>query len=222
VSLAGTGVTQSTTSVTSLAFGTQGLNNASSAKTVSLTNNDSTALTLPGNTITGTNAADFAQSATTCGSTLNPHTSCTISVTYTPSVLGAETATLNITDSASNSPQTVSLTGNGVAQSTLSPASINFGNEAYGSTSAAKSVSLTNNTSAAVSISSISIGGTNPTNFTQSATTCGPSLNGHSSCRISFTFSPSAVAAYAATVTITDGASNSPQTVGLSGKGIAP
>jgi hypothetical protein len=123
---------------------------------------------------------------------------------------------------ASNNPQTVSLTGKGVAEFTLSTASINFGNEAYGSTSAAKSVTLTNNTSAAVGISSISLGGTNPTNFAQSATTCGASLNGHSSCSISFTFSPSAAAAYAATVTIMDGASNSPQTVSLSGKGVAP
>jgi Abnormal spindle-like microcephaly-assoc'd, ASPM-SPD-2-Hydin len=170
VSLSGTGVAQATTSVKSLTFGTQGLNNTSAAKTVSLTNNDSTALTLYGNTITGTNATDFSQSATTCGASLAAHSSCNISVTFTPSVSGAETATLNITDSASNSPQTVSLTGTGVAQFTLSAASINFGNETSGSASAAKSVTLTNNTSAAVSISSIGIGGTNPANFTQSAT----------------------------------------------------
>ena len=211
-----------TLSTTTLAFGTQGLNSTSAAKTVTLTNNQSTALTLSGNTITGTNASAFAISATTCSTSLAAHASCTISITFTPAATGAMTATLSIANSASNSPQSVSLTGIDAAQFTLSVTSINFGNQVFGTTSTAKSVTLTNNTSAAVSISSISIGGTNPSNFTQSATTCGASLNGHSSCSISFTFSPSAASAYTATLSITDGASNSPQTVSLSGKGVAP
>jgi len=67
VSLAGTGgVAQATTSATSLTFGTQGLNDTSAAKKVTLTNKNSTAITLFGNTITGTNASAFAISATTC------------------------------------------------------------------------------------------------------------------------------------------------------------
>jgi hypothetical protein len=69
VSLASTGdVAQATTSATSLTFGTQGLNDTSAAKKVTLTNKNSTAITLFGNTITGTNASAFAISATTCSS----------------------------------------------------------------------------------------------------------------------------------------------------------
>jgi hypothetical protein len=69
VSLAGTGgVAQATPSATSLTFGTQGLNDTSAAKKVTLTNKNSTAITLFCNTITGTNASAFAISATTCSS----------------------------------------------------------------------------------------------------------------------------------------------------------
>jgi hypothetical protein len=62
------------------------------------------------------NNPDFADSSTigtACGSSLAAGKSCTISVTFTPSVLGAESATLNVNDSANNSPQQVSLTGTG-------------------------------------------------------------------------------------------------------------
>jgi len=211
-----------TLSTKTLTFGTQGLSDTSSAKTVAVTNNNSGAIALSGNAITGTNANAFAISATTCGTSLAARASCTISVTFTPAADGAITATLSISNGVFESPQNVALTGTGVAQFTVSVAHINFGKQVSGTTSAAKSVTLTNNTSAARNISSIIIGGTNPANFSQSATTCGTSLNGHSSCTISFTFSPSATAPYAATVNIMDGASNSPQMVGLTGMGVAP
>jgi len=51
-------------------FGTQGLNDTSAAKTVTLTNKNSTAITLFGETVTGTNASAFAISATTCSTSL--------------------------------------------------------------------------------------------------------------------------------------------------------
>ena len=219
VALTGTGVEPVTLSAATLAFGNQGIASISNPKVVTLKNNNSVPLTFAGMAITGTNAADFAESATTCGPDIAAHTSCTISVTFTPSVSGAETGTLVITDTADNSPQSTNLTGTGVAQFTLSTASISFGKQAVGTTSAAKNVTVTNNTSNVVPISSIGLAGANPTNFTQSATTCGASLSGHTSCTISFTFSPTAVGSFAATATITDGGSNSPQSVSLSGTG---
>ena len=219
VALTGTGVEPVTLSAATLAFGNQGIASISNPKVVTLKNNNSVPLTFAGMAITGTNAADFAESATTCGPDIAAHTSCTISVTFTPSVSGAETGTLVITDTADNSPQSTNLTGTGVAQFTLSTASISFGKQAVGTTSAAKNVTVTNNTSNVVPISSIGLAGANPTNFTQSATTCGASLSGHTSCTISFTFSPTAVGSFAATATITDGGSNSPQSVSLSGHG---
>jgi len=222
VSLTGTGVGQATTSVTTLAFGNQGLKSTSAAKTVTLTNNDSTALTLSGRTITGTNASAFAISATTCGSSLAANTTCNISVTFTPAATEAMTATLSIADSATNSPQTVSLTGTGVGQATTSVTTLAFGNQGLKSTSAAKTVTLTNNDSTALTLSGRTIAGTNASAFAISATTCSTSLGAHASCTISVTFTPAATGAMTATLSIADSATNSPQTVSLSGAGVAP
>jgi len=64
---------QATLTPTTLPFGKQGVNSTSAAKTVTLTNNESTAITLSGETITGTNASAFAISAKTCGASLAAH-----------------------------------------------------------------------------------------------------------------------------------------------------
>jgi hypothetical protein len=62
-------------------------------------------------TFTGTNAGDFSQ--TNNCTLLSPQATCTVQVTLTPSVYGAESATLNLNDNGTGSPQTVTLTGFG-------------------------------------------------------------------------------------------------------------
>jgi hypothetical protein len=221
VNLTGTGLQPVTLSVATMVFGNQGINSTSVAKTVMVTNNNSVALTFASIVVATTvgNSNDFAQSATTCGASIGAHASCAVSVTYTPTIATAEGGTLTLMDSAGNSPQTVGLTGTGVAQFTLSATTLAFGNQAIGTTSGAKSVTITNNTSSAVAFTSL---GSPGANFNQSATTCGTSLNGHSSCTISYTFSPATATAYSVTVQITDGASNSPQSLALTGTGLVP
>jgi hypothetical protein len=79
---------------------------------VTLTNSGSAALSVGSISISGTNAADFSQS-NTCGSSLAAGSSCTIVVFMTPSGCEARTASLNVADNASGSPQSVSLSGTG-------------------------------------------------------------------------------------------------------------
>jgi hypothetical protein len=228
VALTGTGVQPVSLSTSTLSFGNQGLDSTSAAKTLSLTNNNSVALDFANIVVGGTNSGDFDQSATTCGAPLAGHASCTISVTFTPSTLLAETAILTVTDNAGDSPQTVALSGSGVAQVTISPSTIAFGNQASGTTGGAKNVTFTNNTSNSVTIAPIAFGGTNAGDFAESGTTCqsnapsGTLVGGHASCTISFTFTPSTSTAESATATITYGAANSPQTVTFSGTGLVP
>jgi Beta-propeller repeat len=95
-----------------LSFGTQTLNVASAPKTVTLFNDSSATITITGATISGTNAADFAET-TTCGASLAVGGTCTYSIIFTPTISGAESATLSVTDSDPSSPQTVSLSGTG-------------------------------------------------------------------------------------------------------------
>ncbi len=103
-------------SPSSLDFGTQTQGTTSTTPlTATLTNNDSVAYTISSITITGTDAGDFT-ATNNCPaptSTLAAGNSCTISVTFKPSDVGTRTAKVVVNDRASNSPQTVYLSGTG-------------------------------------------------------------------------------------------------------------
>ena len=91
-----------------------------------------------------------------------------------------------------------------------------------GSVSTAQSVTIHNSSTAAIAISSIALTGTDPGDFTIVSNTCGTSLGAGASCTVSVTFKPTAVGTRVALLTATDGASNSPQTVAVSGTGGPP
>ncbi|MGB7591531.1 MAG: IPT/TIG domain-containing protein, partial [Terriglobia bacterium] len=61
--------------------------------------------------------------------------SCTLKVTFKPTATGTRTGVVTLTDNASSSPQTVSLTGTGVNPvpklSALSPSSVTAGGTAF-------------------------------------------------------------------------------------------
>ena len=103
-------------SPTSLSFAATPSGTASAAQTVTLSNTGSAPLSLSGTgfgiSISGANATDFAQSSPSCGTSVAAGANCAINVTFTPSLsVGSETATLNVADNASGSPQQVQLSG---------------------------------------------------------------------------------------------------------------
>jgi hypothetical protein len=105
-------------SAASLSFGNQPTSTTSAPQTETLTNTGTANLTISTVTISGTNASDFAKSADTCtGATVTPTSTCAVSVTFMPSATGSRSASLNFTDNASGSPQTVSLSGTGTGAS---------------------------------------------------------------------------------------------------------
>ena len=228
VSVSGTGTAPGVQlSPTSLNFGNQAVNTTGAPQAVTLTNSGSSALTISSISITGTNSGDFAQTnnCPLSPSTLAASTSCTINVTFTPTATGARSGTLSVADNAAGSPQTASLTGTGTAPSvSLSPASVSFGSQAVNTTSAAQAVTLTNSGGSALTISSISITGTNSGDFAQT-NNCplSPStLAASTSCTINVTFTPTATGARSGTLSVADNAAGSPQTASLSGTGVIP
>lgn len=191
-------------------------------KVVTLTNSGSAAITISSIGFTGANPGDFEIFSKTCGSSLAGSTSCTANIIFAPTATGNRSATLNFKDSASNSPQTMALTGYGAPVSgtvSVSPTSLSFGNVTLGSTGAAKSTTLTNGLSSSISISSVAISGTNAADFSISSKSCGTSLTASGSCSASVVFKPSASGTRTATLSFTDSATNSPQKVALSGTG---
>jgi hypothetical protein len=162
-----------------------------------------------------TPSGDFAISANTCGATLAGKKSCKVSITFTPMALGKLNGTLTFTDNAANSPQTVPLSGTGVEPATLTPASAVYAKQNVGTTSAAKTFTLTNNQP--VDLTGIAISTTG--HFAVSATTCETSLNAKAKCTISVTFSPTETGTQTGQLIVQDSASNNPQTSNLTGTG---
>lgn len=104
------GFPAATLSTTSLDFGAvvEGASNA--PQNISLTNSGSAPLTIQSIRATG----NYAET-NSCGTSLNAGSTCQISVTFSPASVGAVLGNLTITDNAENSPQMVSLSGQGVA-----------------------------------------------------------------------------------------------------------
>ena len=113
----GAPVPRATLSPASLTFAAQNTGTSSAAETVTLTNSGAAALNITSIAASG----DFAET-NTCGASVAAGANCTISVTFTPTAGGSRAGTLTITDNASGSPQTVSLTGAG-STVTQTPAS---------------------------------------------------------------------------------------------------
>jgi uncharacterized repeat protein (TIGR03803 family) len=209
----GTGVLPATLTPGGLlpqAYTPQAVGTTSAPKTFTLTNNQP--VTLNGIAISTT--GDFAVSATTCTASLPAKSKCTISVTFTPTLIGTRTGGLSVNDSAANSPQTVALSGKGVLPVSLTPSSATFTQQTVGTTSSPKTFTLTNNLNATIDIA-ISTAG----DFHVSTTTCATSLAAKSQCAISVAFTPTAIGTRTGKLSVNDTASNSPQTSALVGTG---
>ena len=205
---------QVTISPTSLTFSSQSVGTTSSPQAVTLTNNQSSALTSISVSATG----DFAQT-NTCGTSLAANSSCTINVTFTPTAVGARTGTLTVTDSAGT--QTSSLSGTGVSNVSLSPSTLAFGSQAHGVQSSPLTATLANGQSTAVTGISVSVTGAKAADFNQT-NNCGTSLAGNSSCAINVTFTPSTYSSESATLTVTDSAGTQTSSLTGTGKDVTP
>lgn len=96
------------------AFGDELTGGTTAAEVFTLTNGSTTALALNNASFTfgGADPLDFAQT-NDCVPSLAAGASCQIRVTFTPSQKGARSATLEVSDSDSSSPQTAALSGTG-------------------------------------------------------------------------------------------------------------
>jgi hypothetical protein len=145
-------------------------------------------------------------------------TKCTFNLTFTPTAPGTRTGAITITDDSPGSPHTIQLTGTGtVAVGAVSPGSLGLGSEYVGGTTPAQMVTLNNTGGAPLNISRISTTG----DFAETNNCNGP-LGAGGSCMISVTFAPTMTGIRNGTLTISDNATNSPQTVSLTGTGTGP
>ena len=212
----GPGVTLSTHL---LPFLNEPVGTASSVESVILRSVGADPLTIVNISISGDFAlAPIGSSCPYSGGTVASGTDCTIAVTFTPTQTGARTGSIIIADNAGDSPQSVSLTGTGVAsapQAVVSPATLTFASLWANNVSAPQPVTLSNTGNAPLTVTSIAISGM----FTQT-NNCGSSVAAGSSCTINVAFAPTGGGLLPRSLFITDnsnGVAFSTQAVNLNG-----
>ncbi len=195
---------------------------SSAPQIFSLVNIGNQLLTINSISISGADSSSFSQTHT-CPAALSSNAHCSITITFNPATVGAFTANLQIADNAPGSPQTLVLNGTGIAPApavTVSPSAVSFPSINQGSSSAPQSLTVISSGNTTLHISSVSLSGPNPSDFSLT-NNCTAPLAPASSCTISLVFSPAAPGQRTADLVITDDAQGSPQGVVLGGTGIA-
>ncbi len=120
-----------------------------------------------------------------CGSSVPPHGTCTINITFTPTLSGARPGALTVVSSDPASPERVDLVASGLGI-VVKPGSLAFGSQAVGTTSAPRSVTITNQNATSVLIGDISASD----DFMVSSNNCPATLGPQQTCAIEVKFSP--------------------------------
>ena len=216
-SLAGVGSSPATDALSPLAltFGAQQITTSSAAQPVVLTNAGDLPLTLISAQIT---SGDFT-AVNACGNSLNPHSSCSIEVAFQPKNIGSLTGVMSVSDQYRT--QTVLLNGVGIALPGVSLApfsTVSFPNTGVGTTSAAQTVTLTNNGGGELMVNSIAV--TGDFSIVAGSNRCGLSLAQGADCTLQVVFAPAVGGPRTGALTVSDNAPNSPQALQLTGAGV--
>ncbi len=198
VELTGTGVAPSF-SVSDASAGTVTVG-SSNVAVATVTNTSSVPLTVHGFSLQGVVRHQYAISAVTCPTPIEPSQSCDIVVTYAPDTPGSTSVTLNVSMNVDGAPKTdivssqSTISGSGVRTGgfqgfvALSPE--NFGAVTVG-TSTAGQAAVVNTSSKTVTIKKFVIGGNDAKEFALGSNTCTAPLAPLGTCSVNLTFTPS-------------------------------
>jgi Abnormal spindle-like microcephaly-assoc'd, ASPM-SPD-2-Hydin len=212
VSLSGNGV-QAAANVTpgSTTFGSQPVSTSSITKSITLMNSGTGTLTYNNITVTGANPGDFSVGDSNCASTvfLAANATCTITVQFVPTATGHRSANVVVHDNAPSNPtQTVAVSGTATASSVgFGPTTATFTKTiSAGTASPGHTITVFNETSAAMPIASTVIAGANPKSFIETGDTCsGTTLAANGGkCTVRVKFTPSSAGRRTALLDIND------------------
>jgi len=182
---------QPTLDPTTKDFGSQAVGFPSPAQTFTWTNNSSFTSQVSTALITGNNS-DFAVTSNNCGSVAGG-SSCQITVVFTPSALGARTATLAVVSSGNT--LTAALSGTGTPGFSLSGTTLSYGNLDIGA-SAPQTLTLTSLASGPLPIPPFVTTG----QYSVSTAACGSTLAALANCAITVKFLPTSIGPQAGTL----------------------
>jgi hypothetical protein len=140
-------------------------------------------------------------------------------VTFSPAL--GSSGTINgavvVTDNATFSQQILDAKGTSALPLTFSPTTLTFTAQTVATTSAAQTVTLTNNLS--TSVSPVISGNGEYAAVSGGTTPCGSTLAGKAKCTFNVTFTPSGIGTRASAVTVTDSATPAVEVLSVSGTG---
>ncbi len=202
-----------TLSPTSLSFGSQAVGYTSASKTITVSNTGTAALTIARVAA----STGWIETDSCAGATLAPGGTCTVQVSFAPATATAQTGTLQVYGNTLGGYASAALsgTGTGTPAVAVSPASLNFADTAVKATSAAQTVTVTNNGNLPATLQAPSV----TSDFHLSASTCGTSLAVGASCALSVTFTPTGTSLRAGLLQLADNVGT--HSVTLNGNGIA-
>jgi hypothetical protein len=161
-----------------------------------------------------------------CGATLPAAGTCTISVSYSPTALGALNQNLDLTynNGAANVTSTINVQGTGVnpASLAITSAPYNFGNQPTTSTT---DVMLTVTNSGSFAATSIAFSGlTAPYSYTGNGTCTSGTVAAGGTCTVEVRYNPTATGAITQTMTVTyfNGSASVSSTGTVTGTGVTP
>ena len=209
----------------SLAFGSQSMSTTSASQTITISNASGTAAGL--GTISVTDS-EFSWTSS-CPPSIAAGANCQVGVTFTPNPAtpaGPRSATLTINGA---NPSSIALSGVATQSAISVPPSVNFASQLAGAAGTSVPITITNTSSGAyagpLTILSVQTSGTNAADFLISSDACAAaSTSPGNSCTISVQFKPQQASpcganggARSATLSLTDNAPGSPQSIALAG-----
>jgi hypothetical protein len=207
-------------SVTNINFGDGVVGAATPSTVVTMHNPGSSSVTIAFSEV-GPNAADFVVTANTCTGLLAAGASCTLNVAFKAAALGSRVGALRFTVATVAQDVLVAGIGTSAAQLLTLQSSQDFGLVTVGSSSRQTAVSIQNTGGVPVDITSYTVTGTDPSDFSVASNTCLAILQPNVICDVNMIFTPTAGGERTATLQVADSATGSPQSVALSGVGQA-
>lgn len=208
-------LTSLTASIALVDFGSMATN-ATTSKTVTLTNSSQGSLIAGAATITGPNAAFFTVVTDTCNAvTIAPQGTCQITMNYTPTAAGSHSATLSVPTSAAGVTTTVGLTGIAGSPLTTTTPTVTAATVIVGQST---TVSLTfgNPNATAVKVGVVTL--SQPAIMATSVDNCSnATLAAAATCGVTVTITPATIGAYSGAVALSLSSGGTPTQVTISG-----
>lgn len=208
---------------TSLSFGSQALDEPGPSRSLSMRNTGNGNLTVSALRLEGAFRRVGGSCAAALPLVLAAGEACTLELAFTPTTIGEQNGALVLASDAPDSPHRIALSGTGLASTlSTSPSSLSFGQQQLGSSSTARTITLSSSGNLSLTLNQLSLSGPFERVGGTCALTLPLTLAPGASCSVSVRFKPTWAGPIRGALRISSDAYAAPPSVLLSGEGLTP